>query len=143
MIKMVPVSMEHLQEMRKMSGLFTHVDLDQVGHALIKVGAGFAMIEDGHCIGCGGVIPRWSGVGEVWIAVSENLKRRPLLLVKQTLRCVNMLNERGGFHRIQLHIPSTDTGLKRWAESLGFTFEGRMLQYGPDKRDHDLYARIF
>jgi hypothetical protein len=143
MIKIAPITMDDLHSMKKMSGLFAHIDIEYTGHALISVGAGFSMIEDGQCIGCGGVIPRWSGVGEVWIAVSENLRRRPLLLVKETLRVMDMLNTRSGFHRLQLHIPSTDTGLKRWAESLGFTFEGRMLQYGPDKRDHDLYARIF
>lgn len=143
MIKIVPITMEHLHHMRRMEGLFQHLDVDAVGAALIQVGVGFTMMRDDTPIGCGGIIPRWNGVGEVWIAVSEELKQRPILLVKETLRCIHLFHQRGGFHRIQLHIRTEDAGLQRWAESLGFTFEGIMRQYGPDKSDHKLYARIF
>lgn len=143
MIKIVPSTLQHLHEMKKCEGLFLHIDLNEIGHALITAGVCFSMVEDNRVIGCGGLIPKWKGVGEVWIAVSSELKDRPLLLVKETLRCLHMFNTRGGYHRIQMHIRSEDTGLHRWAESLGFTFEGKMRQYGPDRLDHDLYARIF
>lgn len=105
----------------------------------MKVGKTLSMIEDGEVLGCGGVIPRWKGCGEVWIAVTEKLRNRPVLLVRSTKRVIQMLHE-AGFHRLDMHIAKDDAGLCRWAISLGFTFEGIMLMYGLDRKDHNLYS---
>jgi hypothetical protein len=143
MTSVVKMTYGHLEQIKSAKGLFQDIDLQTVGPALLSVGVSFAMMSDGATIGCGGVVPRWRGVGEVWIAVADELRARPLLLVRETLRCINMIHKHGGFHRLQMNIQAQDTGLQRWAESLGFTFEGVMKQYGADKLDHHLYARIF
>ncbi len=143
MIKVVPTTVEHLDTLHQLEGLFQNMDLDIIGNALVKVGVSFTMIDGGNVLGCGGVIPKWNGVGELWIAISGKLRERPLLLVKHTLIVMGMIQSRGGFHRLQLHICEDDHRLVRWAEALGFTFEGIMRQYGADKKNHRLYARIY
>lgn len=141
MVKLVPLSIDHIAALKQMDGLFQNFDMQVNAPALLYAGAGFTLLEDDQVVTCGGVIPRWRGVGELWIAVGAAMKNRPLTLVRQTHKVIAMLEVECGFNRLQLHIESDNPGLTRWAEALGFTFEGRMIKYGIDGKDHDLFAR--
>lgn len=143
MYKIVPTTIEHFLQLKRQN-VFDTIDIQETGSAILSVGVSFTILNaDGIPLGCGGVIPRWAGVGEVWIAISEELKKHPLVLVRETLRCIDAIVRYGGFRRLQLTIRSENELLKKWAASLGFTSEGRMLRYGIDGSDHDLFARIF
>jgi hypothetical protein len=107
---------------------------------VLVVGAGFAMVDGETVLGCGGVIPRWTGCGEVWISISEELAARPLLLVRHTRKMIKLIRATAHFNRLDMHVPSGNVRLTHWAKSLGFTFEGTMLRYGMNGEDHDLYA---
>lgn len=109
------------------------------------------LIDKGHSIcildhkgpcGAAGAVPIWEGVCEVWAALTFDLKQKPLSLVRIMRTMIDALRD-NGMHRIQMTILEDDPGLCKWAETLGFTFEGRMLKYGPDKKNHLRYARVF
>lgn len=136
MLRIVPLTLEHMHRLPP-----EQVVAEADARALLRVGVGYALVRDeDKVLGYGGVIRKWTGVGELWIVTSEELRNRPLLLVRHVKRIINMIKVHGHFHRLEMHVVSCDKTLRRWAESLGFTFEGKMSKYGPDAQDHDLYS---
>ena len=47
------------------------------------------------------------------------------------------------FHRIQSAVLTGNERLERFAKFLGFQREGIMRQYGTDRKDYAIFARIF
>lgn len=139
MIKIDRACLADLHALKKSGYLFVDQDINKLGPTLLNQGYILAMTEDGKTIGAGGVMHRWKGSGEVWIAVHDDLKSRPKLLLSTT-RCVIKMLREAGYHRLDMHVIADDSGLCRWAEALGFTFEGRMLKYDDQQRDHNLYS---
>lgn len=134
-MRIVPLTLEHMHRLPP-----EQIVPEASYESLLKIGVGYSLIRGEEVLGYGGVIRKWNGVGEVWIVTSNELRQRPLLLIRHTKRIIQMIFAGGNFHRLEMHVVSENVTLKRWAESLGFTFEGTMLKYGPDAKNHDLYS---
>ena len=101
--------------------------------------------ETGNIIGCGGIIPLWTGVGEAWVATDldpirqKSLGRRGLYILKKQIVDTEKTYF---FHRIQAAVEvNFEVGI-RLAFALGFQYEGLMRRYGVDGKDYHRFSRI-
>ncbi len=103
----------------------------------------FSAVHDGVIVGCGGVKPLWSGVGEAWGVPSVhvlNNKREVVLMAKAALRII--LDQDKDLNRIQAVVLDGFTAGERLAEILGFQCEGVMKKYGKNGEDFKLFALV-
>jgi hypothetical protein len=96
------------------------------------------MDANGFIYGCMGFWEFWPGRAIAWALFHQNVGKRLLTVHKAVQRHIN----ESKYHRIEVTIDPTFEESVRWVETLGFTFEGRLNQYTPDKRDMDMYALI-
>ena len=99
------------------------------------------VLVDGVVCGCGGIFELWDGVAEGWSILTNRMKQKPKTLVtafKKYFACIE-----NDYYRIQITVDEEDHTAVKFAEYLGFTFEGRMLYYGPNKETHLRYARLY
>lgn len=91
---------------------------------------------------CAGLIavPGWHGQRMLaWALLGRRLgAARLLFITRAILRALEACPAR----RIEMTVDSGFPAGILWAARLGFTAEGRMRGYGPDGRDHYLFARI-
>lgn len=103
----------------------------------------FSAEEGGIVVGCGGVLPQWSGVGIAWTVLSEAALGRPIAFARAVARTLVGIEEKGRFRRIQASVADGHGEGHRFAEFLGFVAEGFMHNYGMDGvGDYWLYARF-
>lgn len=98
----------------------------------------YTAVEDGYIYGCGGVIEMWEGRALLWSLLSENAGAKMMNIHRVTKDFIRGLL----YHRIEMTVDSNFRNGKRWAEMLGFQYEGTMRGYTPDRRDCDLYAIV-
>lgn len=114
----------------------------ELSEVLLSRGHSFCIKDRrGSIIGAGGVIPLWRGVGEVWLAATDEMKKYPITMTKACRRLLDDL--RSGFHRIQMTALKSEPGHVKWAKLLGFHEEGLMTRYGPDGEDHFRLAKTW
>jgi len=89
-----------------------------------------------------GVGPLWKGVGTVWTLLTDKSRQRGVALTRGTIRWINMLHVERGYWRLQATTIHGDEVARLWIVQLGFSYEGTMACYGPDKQTHDMYARV-
>lgn len=82
------------------------------------------------------------GVVELWALTSDEIDKHPKEFYKACLKTLLWAEENLKPHRFQMMIKSDQPKLHKWAQKLGMTPEGTMRQYGYDKSDFTLYARI-
>ena len=104
-------------------------------------GPGFTLLYKGTIVGCAGVTVLWKGVGEGWFRGSPLIYEHRSKVILASIEGFKMIRE-SGFHRIQSIIVADHHAAVRYAEKLGFEFEGVMRKYGPDKSDCLRYAYI-
>jgi len=104
----------------------------------------FALVDsDGIVLGAAGVWTIWPGVGEAWAILTEDLKKKPILLHKTVQKYLKKIVEEQKFHRVQFIVLYGFIAAESWAHALGFTHEGIMYQYGTDKSTYHRFARIY
>jgi hypothetical protein len=101
----------------------------------------YILLVDNAPSGAFGIVPLWQGVCECWFMSSPALDRYPLFLVKNFRKLTDELLK-NGMHRVQILVHNTRS-LNRWAQSLGFTYEGVLRRYGIDKKDNAIYSKIW
>lgn len=105
----------------------------------------YTVTVDGDVVACLGLVEFWPGRRQVWAYLSAMPVRQLLQLTRLAERWLRY----HGDGRIEASIDptfrSTRSGRpnpsERWAQRLGFKYEGRMAQYIPGN-DFLLYARI-
>lgn len=90
-----------------------------------------------------GLNMRWAGVAETWSVTSALVKKVPLGFHKAVKRLMIDHVKALGLHRIHCTVRADYPDGARWLESLKFKEEGMMHQYGPNKMDYVMYARVF
>jgi len=90
----------------------------------------------------GGAVSVCPGNGEVWLAVTDTLMKKPKRLLVEVRKMIEHLKTCGLYHRLQMVIAPTDK-LKSWAEHLGFSSEGLMKKYSPDQQDMIRYGLVW
>jgi hypothetical protein len=109
-----------------------------------KQGNGFAVCVDGKPMTCFGVVPLWKGVGEIWMIPDKfMLSKFKTKFHKGAFKFMLTTAKQLKLHRIQCTVKSNNTRAIKWIESMKFLKEGIVKQYGPDKEDYIMYARLF
>ncbi len=83
----------------------------------------------------------WPGVAKAWAVISDKVQSIPLSFHKFVLYIISSYQEIFRLHRLQFSVKAGYTQGERWAESLGFSKEGVMKQYGINGEDYILFAR--
>jgi hypothetical protein len=86
---------------------------------------------------CGGIVRQFEGHGQCWAVLSQDASRHMLWLHYATRRFISL--ER--WQRLEASVEKGFTAGCRWAELLGFKFEGEMPNYGMDGQTHLRYGR--
>jgi hypothetical protein len=90
---------------------------------------------------CGGIVTHWQGVGEAWLFTSDLIMRHKIAFCCAARFFLDAMQQDGGFHRISACV-NVDHPHDSMMKFLGFQFEGLMEQYGPDRANYALYARL-
>jgi hypothetical protein len=107
-------------------------------------GLGQTVIIEGEGPACSwGYKPQWPGVYECWFLSGYRIERYPITTIRQSRYQLDIDAISLQAHRLQMSVDASDVKALRYAKSLGFTSEGLMKAYGPDKRDYVRLARIF
>jgi|TARA_B100001939_G_C16754180_1_gene535404 hypothetical protein len=92
------------------------------------------------CWGFAQIVP---GVFEAWCLGSQLFNKYPVA----TTRTAKFVIEQGvrflAAHRIQLTVLASNKVANNWASVLQFKYEGLMKQFGHDKQDYVMYAKIY
>lgn len=119
------------------------VPQENLGHVLCmdEIGSNSIFIN-GILVFVGGIVPKWTGVGEGWLLVDKAL---PILVQpykKEFFIGFNYYMTLLGYDRIETSVlKGFDQGIK-FIEGLGFEKEGLMKKYGPDGKDYWRYAYL-
>lgn len=89
-----------------------------------------------------GVFILWPGVGEAWSAVSDLVERYPLFYTKTVRTYLDQIIQDYRLHRLQAQVVAYHTRSLLWVKLLGFKLEAVLKQYGPNREDHYLFARL-
>jgi hypothetical protein len=116
-------------------------DLDYRAELYAKMGPAITMLQDDKVLAIGGAIRLWPGVGEVWMMVAPEGRKKNLSLYKCMSGFLDTCFE-NGFHRIQTSILFGHNEAHKCIMRLGFIPEGMMVHYGPNKENYVRYVRL-
>ena len=100
-------------------------------------------VRDETTVAFGFIWPRWAGRAESGMIISASVVGVMMLPIhRHVMSVLESSYSKHSLHRIETVVRvGFDAGV-RWAEMLGFSLEGRMSRYGPDRSDYLLYARL-
>lgn len=98
----------------------------------------FTAIDGDKIIACGGLVEMWENRGLAWMVLSDIAKNYMLQLTRAIMRYLRVAK----YRRIETAVRSNFLEGHRWADLLGFKYEGTMRGYGISGDDYDLYARV-
>lgn len=102
-------------------------------------GEAYTMEVDGELVACGGVLPLWKGVGEVWLVASPLVERHKTAVGLAVVRKLKEMKKK--YERLQTVIDREFVLSREWAVWMGFRSEGVMKKY-IDGRDYIRYAMV-
>jgi hypothetical protein len=98
--------------------------------------------RDGALVACGGIRRQWTGVGDAWFLGSPLLVRYRFSLWRQIRALFPMLMRELELWRVEGLAYADHPSAQRFMQHLGWYYEGRKLQYAPDRRDVDVYVML-
>jgi len=146
MIEIIPFKPEHMVGIEKSDtdqDVFVFLSgLNERAEQYAKSGPSITMIEDGTILAVGGVVKFWEGVGEAWMMISPEGRKKGLSLFRHMNGLLDYCFTEHKFHRIQASILFSHKEAHRCVMRLGFIPEGMMVRYGPNKENYVRYARF-
>jgi len=136
--------MDALLKRPRETEIFKHVDKDL--DRLIKKhnkGCSFTGCTTEKIIGCAGILPIWGGVGHAWVVMGNDYRKHRIWIHKQVKDIFIKIAIGMHFKRVQANVQCDFYDAVRWIEALGFERESVLKRYGPDGKDHYMYARFF
>ena len=131
---------QHLQDIQLQ--IQTPKDLtlfaDPAYGAFLEDGDSYAVYEGDTLMVCAGVIELMPGRWQAWAMLGPDTGK---IMVPLTRAVARYFASRK-YKRVETCIDPNFPEAIRWAELLGFTFEGRMKKYLPNGADQLLYARV-
>lgn len=109
---------------------------------ILLTGEAWTGTADGEIIACGGVIPVWPGLAEVWIAVSPLAKEHVSFLFRQSKRFLDLITDHYSLRRLQTNVQADLPEAVRFVEHLGFVREATLSDYGPNGETFYSYKRV-
>ena len=109
--------------------------------AYLSAGPSWVLLgDDDEVIVCGGfVFGGWPGIADVWIIPGQDIGKHPMRVVKEVRGHLNHVIKSLGLYRVQATIMESEV---HWIELFGFTREGLLRKFGPNKEDKYIYARV-
>ncbi len=114
------------------------MDLDKYASLLIECGPAFALVAEKEVWGCAGVCEIGSHRATAWALIHEEIGTRFFAFHKAVLSFLNECK----YQRVEMATSDRSVKSERWAEMLGFKWEGCMEKYFPDGSMGNLYARV-
>ncbi len=97
------------------------------------------IMVDGEPVASGGLLVSWGTMAEVWLYLSSRAGR--IAIIETRLQLYRWI-EQYKLKRVQACVREDWTKACRFAEWMGFMFEGRMRNFGPDCKTYNLYAVV-
>lgn len=135
-------TLAHLITLRN-TGQFDGMPSDLLKRNFLDTGFAFSALEGGTIYGAGGVLNMWPGVGTLWLAITDDFRKKPRQLLNVCDDMISKIQVNGKFVRLQMFVDAAVQRDIHFTETLGFTFEGKLVRHKPDGGDHLLYARIY
>lgn len=97
----------------------------------------------GKICGCLGVIPQWPGRAVAWAVIAEGVTVREMVFItKATVDFLESIQANPKYRRVETTVMSNWPQGARWAERLGFDYEGTLKAWGPNGGNFDMYGRV-
>jgi RimJ/RimL family protein N-acetyltransferase len=100
-------------------------------------GISYTVLNDDKIIGVFGFARILDGCFHLWSILSEEIRKFPIATYKITLAAISIQAR-----RIQMTTAMSNTIATTFAYRMGFTLEGVLKKYGPDGKDHYLFAKV-
>ena len=88
------------------------------------------------------VAQMFNGVAEVSAILTTNIYKCPVEFVRYMRRSLVNHMKSMNMHRVQITVKADYKTGQDFATALGFTIEGTMYKYGPDKSDYLLFGKV-
>jgi len=98
--------------------------------------------KNGSPIAVIGVKPIWEGVGHVFGFVDKDAHKHSKTLVIAGRQILEIGESKFGFWRLQATCDTKFQGGLNYLRVMGFTIDGLMPMFGPDKSDHLMMSRL-
>ena len=95
---------------------------------------------NGEIFAIGGLNILWEGVGEVWVIGSPTIPNHKFSYVRAVKFYLKYFRKKYKLKRVQAQIVADYDMLKRFAEKLGFKYEGTLHNYCGGDLDNCMYA---
>ena len=102
---------------------------------------GYSLVNDGKIVACAGVSIMWQSVAEGWLIMSSDAYKYPVSIARYTEGLFDSIMKKNNLSRIQASVNCSDEKSVKFANWLGFEYEGIMRKFGPDGSDYFRYAR--
>jgi hypothetical protein len=103
---------------------------------------GWTGLDNGHIVGCAGIIPLWEGVGEAWFIGADRIQKHTLSAVRFVKQVFKDKQDNGDYIRLHANVRADWPEAIKFAKLVGFHKEGYMKKFGPDGLDYLVMGRI-
>jgi len=98
--------------------------------------------KEGVTLGIWGSNVIWPGLEEAWFIVDEACRAYPKSMTRVAKMWLADRFDSHGAHRVQITTRKTDKRAYNWAKVLGFQPEGVLTNFGWDKSDYYMMAKV-
>jgi len=103
----------------------------------------YTLVKEFRPIAVIGMALKWPGVGEVWTVTSEQVINYPKFLHEKTSNLMNTYAKELKLWRLQATVKKNFEHGMNWMKALKFKEEAVLRQYGPERADYILFARMY
>jgi len=93
-------------------------------------------------IACGGVLPLYEGVGQVWSYVSDEARGHGRFIVRNVRNAIPVIMEEMNLHRVQATVQSHREEYIRFAKAIGLEWESTMKCAAPTGEDMEMFVKV-
>ena len=146
MIYVVPFHTDHIYDIMRsgedFGSIFDQQNFVEFTQNTHKHWTAYTGYEDGNVVGVGGLVEIYPHLAEAWLVLPKH-RGVGLGTTRKILKIWNkMLSDRRKYERIQATVHQQFEEGIRFLDFLGFTNEGLMQKFGPDKSNFYRYAYI-
>lgn len=142
LVPLLPVYIDKMTLQKEQWESFDLLKMDGYSEYVASLPNGYALLESGEAIICGGVIPQGDGRGLAWSLISEKMHGAKMIAATRAAQnCI----DNSGFRRVECIVRDGFQQGFRWARMLGFTCETPegMINWYPNGGKAFLFARGF
>ena len=130
MIRIIDFQADHAEELfTKSTTLATADSKYTLRHWLDRMekkDRAFTLIDNGHLVVSGGIIPIWERMGEAWLIPSDQIPKYKLKIIKTLRDHIDLITHEDGLRRLQATVRTDYEVAVRFIEFMGFKREGLM-----------------